>query len=103
MGWRTHSVDWVFDYENRNVDTSRQPGVLLALQVGVLADAHDAGERHSTLIEGLEEIGDDLLIRVPISAIVDHRRWAKSLCEFPYHDRQYARIDQSAQPFRLGF
>lgn len=74
FGWRTHSVDRVFDYENRNVDTSRQPGVLLALQVGVLADAHNACKGHSTLIEGLEEVCDNLLICVTILAIVDHLR-----------------------------
>lgn len=102
-GWETHSVDRVFDDENRDVDTSRQPGVLLTLEVGVLADAHDAGKGHGALIERLEEVGDDLLICVSISAIVDHLRWAKSLCLFPYHDRQHASIDQSSQTFRLGF
>ena len=70
----THSIDRVFDDENRDVDTSRQPGVLLTLEVGVLADAHDAGKGHGPLIEGLEEIGDDLSICVPTSAIFDHLR-----------------------------
>lgn len=54
-----HPVGRILNYQHSDVDTRREPGVLLSLQVRLLADAHDRGKGHGAFVEGLQEVGND--------------------------------------------
>lgn len=52
-------VGRVLDNQNSNVNTRRQPRVLLPDEIGVFPDSHDSGERECSFVESLEKVRED--------------------------------------------